>query len=58
MSLKDFSNQLKNWKKQVFGDIVRGKARIQNRLEGVQRKLEENASTALIKLEKIELDVE
>lgn len=52
VSLEDFSKQLRIWNKEVFGDIFRQKAKIQNSLEGVQRNLEENASIALINCRK------
>lgn len=51
-SMENYSKHLRTWNKKVFGDIFKLKARIQKRLECVQRKLSEHVSEALLKLER------
>lgn len=52
VSLEDYSKQLCIFNKEVFGDVFKQKARIHDRLDGVQRKLAKHASAILITLER------
>ena len=55
--MKNFTERIKNWNREIFGNIIRRKRRCQVRLNGIQRSLSRAPSHRLQKLEK-ELIVE
>lgn len=50
-SIKDFTEKIKVWNKEVFGDIFWQKKTLYTRIEGVQRILEFRVSPNLLSLE-------
>ena len=56
-NVKSFMETIKNWNREIFGNMLRRKKRCQVRLNGIQRSLSRAPSHRLQKLEK-ELSVE
>lgn len=52
VALRKFSEKLAAWNRDVFGSIFKRKRRVQRRLEGVMKALENMLSVGLIKLER------
>jgi len=51
-NLQKFTEAMKIWNKEVFGNIFQRKARIEARLKGIQKALANGPSRFLIRLEK------